>query len=501
MPLTIYNKKINKISGPVSMRILTPNKTKFNNYKKIGMKLPIYILFGDNHLSSKNMCEICECKDGSSSCCYKIYDPNFMRLIDKVVSPGYSVDFYVEDWGHQETENVDLTKYNGTTSLSPLHLVTTPYGVCYNRKLRETKQYRKGCPTKGLRWHSADVRKLYDINKYTFELFCNFIILEHPVEEERKYLSGIKKRSARIEYIKKVFDLMISIFSKQQIKKYSDVINNLITNKKPAMGLLSPHESLIVKQISKFPIEAQDDWIKRVDKYIHTTINKSSPKKEELQKILEIINEYVSATENNSNTTLILSDLELAYKKGKFYDINIDNDLLDCYFICRSIKPVKGDPSVLTISYFGDQHCCNISKFLVDDFEYDMVFEHAADVDYDDPDISYIDLALQLENIQRCIKITPNINIDQMLKKYGYNIPNTGHPDILPFDTPQVSYDMYDKKSLPRCKNDSHRKKITGNCEPYIKKSSKHSLKKSLSRCPNGSRRNKITGNCEPYKK
>jgi hypothetical protein len=98
MPLTIYNKQINKISGPVAIRILKPNKTKFENYKKIGMTLPFYILFGDIHGSFTNMCEVCECKPGSSTCCYKVYDPNFMRLIDKVISPGYSVDFYAEGW-------------------------------------------------------------------------------------------------------------------------------------------------------------------------------------------------------------------------------------------------------------------------------------------------------------------------------------------------------------------------------------------------------------------
>ena len=87
MPLTIYNKQIDKISGPISIGIFKPNKTKFENYKKLGITLPIYILFGDKHRSFANMCELCECNLGSSNCCYKIYDPNFMRLIDKLVSP------------------------------------------------------------------------------------------------------------------------------------------------------------------------------------------------------------------------------------------------------------------------------------------------------------------------------------------------------------------------------------------------------------------------------
>jgi hypothetical protein len=520
MPLTIYNKHINKISGPVSLQVLRPNKTKFDEYKKNGMTLPIYILFGDVHNSTKNMCEICECKDGSSSCCYKVYDPNFMRLIDKVVSPGHSVDLYTEQWEHHLTENENLSKYKG---LGPLHYMSEPYAVCYNRKLKKTEQYTKGCPTKGLKWHSADVRKARysKKEKETFEMFCTYLALCDPSYE---FLYSIEIRN-----IQKTFNNIISIFSKEQIKKYCDVINNLI-NEKPAMRLLSPQESVIVKQISKFPAETQDIWLKRVDKYIYTNVfNISVNRKKIWQKVLQKIDEYVPATENNqytsyfdkyfserenkSSTSHTLSDLELLYNEVQVF--KLCTALVDCYFICRSIKSVKNDPSVLAISYLGDFHIQDISKFLVDELEYEMVFKHSTGIDnMVNPTL------LQGKNVSRCIEIIPDINIDNMLKEYGYKIPDTGPTVPLPFDAPQTSYNIYDtaKPTSPRSPNGSQLNKKTGDCKkssdkrssstsPRSPKGSRNNKKTSnrsssrKPRCPKGERRNKLTGVCEPYKK
>ena len=68
MPLIIHGSKVNNISGPVSMYILTP--------KSISSNLPVYMLFGDIHKSNKNMC------DYTTKGIYKnIFDIDFLSLL------------------------------------------------------------------------------------------------------------------------------------------------------------------------------------------------------------------------------------------------------------------------------------------------------------------------------------------------------------------------------------------------------------------------------------
>jgi len=439
MPLTIYNKQINKISGPVAIRILKPNKTKFENYKKIGMTLPIYILFGDAHGSFANMCEVCECKPGSSNCCYKVYDPNFMRLIDKVISPGYSVDFYAEGWHFHNLDYNMLEDLDG-----PLPMVREAYTICYNRKLRGTQKYTDGCPTKQLKWHSVDVRQLYQesleekeaimkygkTNKYTFEAFCHFLQMSLP-QDTPYILVLLTDKSEKISQITKVFDFMNKHYSSEQILKYCDVIDNLIDGTTPAMGLLKPNESLIMKQISKFPIEAQADWTSRIDSYLGVTFNKARredapvPDKHRLHKLISLIRSYIK-NDQRSNSKFFSTMIKV-YENTIFDYFNFETRLLDCYFMSRSIKPTLGGSSVLGITYFGDFHNKNISNFLINDFEYEIVLEQKEHKD------------------KRCLDITSDINIDKILQEYGYTIPDTGLPEYLPIDVPQKSYERFNK--------------------------------------------------------
>jgi hypothetical protein len=439
MPLTIYNKQINKISGPVAIRILKPNKQKFENYKKIGITLPVYIFFGDIHGSFENMCEVCECKPGSSNCCYKVYDPNFMRLIDKLVSPGYGVDFYSEGWHFHNLDYNMLEDLDG-----PLPMVRDAYTICYNRKLKGTQTYEDGCPTKDLRWHSADVRQLYQesledeesikkygkTNKYTFEAFCHFLQLSLP-QDTSFILYSLTDKSEKIEQISKVFYFINKHYSSEQILKYCDVIDNLIDNETPAMGLLKPNESLIMKQISKFPIEAQADWTNKIDNYLSITFNEarregtSVPDKRKLHKLLSLIRSYIINDQPSNPKNF--SNMIKVYDSTVFDFFTFETRLLDCYFMSRSIKPISGDPSILGITYFGDFHNKNISKFLINQLEYKMVLEQTND------------------NEKKCIDITSDINIDKILQEYGYTIPNTGLPEYLPIDAPQISYKRFNQ--------------------------------------------------------
>jgi hypothetical protein len=85
MPLFINGTPVNKISGPISMHILTPKKNDlFPN-------LPVYMLFGDYHESSDNLCE-----DNSPET-LDVYSTDFLGLLNNLVKPnGELIDFYIE---------------------------------------------------------------------------------------------------------------------------------------------------------------------------------------------------------------------------------------------------------------------------------------------------------------------------------------------------------------------------------------------------------------------
>ena len=466
MPLTIYNKQINKISGPVSMRVLRPATDDFEYYKYVhGITLPIYILFGDLHKSTDNMCEICECKDGSSSCCYKVYDPNFMRLIDKVVSPGYSVDFFVEGWTVKTSEKNINTEILKRRMPGPLPMIRNGYGICYNRKLRGTSQYSEGCPTKGMRWQATDIRSTFDYeiiegtgytdvpdksNKYTFELFCQFLIMDTP---------GISmilitlEKSEQLDQVKKVLSVIKEYYTEKQIFKYCDVIYDLLDGDTRALENLEPNESLIIKQISKFPKESlRLLWTSYVTKHMLKSFtsakqmdNETPSNIDDFKSLIKYIKLYFQKIYGTIKGNP-LSEIEIIesiiiliyYNMAPIF--SFQSSVLDCYFICRSIKPTTGDPSVLTISYFGDYHNEKIYDFLKDNLNYKTVFIKELG-EWDESN---------LDAVSRCIDIDKDINIDKMLKDYGYTIPKTGRPIRLSVDEPQMSYKGLDIKEPER---------------------------------------------------
>ena len=84
MPLIINGTEVNKISGPVSMYILTPKKNK------VFPNLPAFMLFGDIHRSNDNMC-----KDKSEGT-LDVYSLDFLSLLNTMATTEEPVDFYIE---------------------------------------------------------------------------------------------------------------------------------------------------------------------------------------------------------------------------------------------------------------------------------------------------------------------------------------------------------------------------------------------------------------------
>lgn len=150
MPVIINGTPVDKISGPISMYILTPKKNElFKN-------LPVYMLFGDHHTSTENTCDF---KDPNT---YNIYDINFLSLLNSVATSKEPIDFYIEGG--------DLHKFKLKSPYSkknPMHKLWNLYIECYNnrRVLQPLAKYEHKTPCDkidNIRWHSGDLRYFSD---------------------------------------------------------------------------------------------------------------------------------------------------------------------------------------------------------------------------------------------------------------------------------------------------------------------------------------------------
>ena len=56
---------INRISGPTSITFLKPTRSSLTEFQKIGIELPIILLFGDIHHSVSGTCNNCVCEEKS----------------------------------------------------------------------------------------------------------------------------------------------------------------------------------------------------------------------------------------------------------------------------------------------------------------------------------------------------------------------------------------------------------------------------------------------------
>ncbi len=81
---------IKSISRPVNFYY----KPKYSVYlEKKANKYPLIILFGDDKSNKNNRCNPCSCVD-ATKCCYKISDPNFLKLLDALhLDDKYPVSF------------------------------------------------------------------------------------------------------------------------------------------------------------------------------------------------------------------------------------------------------------------------------------------------------------------------------------------------------------------------------------------------------------------------
>jgi hypothetical protein len=105
MPFYINGKTVTRLSGPVSMHLLTPT----DEYLKIYPYAPLYILFGDKHKDSTGFCTDPIIEKGD----YTIYNPNFLQLFNDALNKkegekeNGTIDFYVEGGAYGDLHLTD----------------------------------------------------------------------------------------------------------------------------------------------------------------------------------------------------------------------------------------------------------------------------------------------------------------------------------------------------------------------------------------------------------
>lgn len=436
MPLTIYNQEIDKISGPVSVYILKPNKIYFKNYTMVNMKLPVYILFGDKHESDKYMCSDCNCIN--NGCCYKINDPNFLRILDKIASPNYPVDFFAETFQH------GLSKFNMIRDEFKYPLSSIIYNYLSCRKTNQDSFYKSNCPTQNIRWQSGDVRVKNVLSNIPY--FENFISDLYITNKKMFNINSISNTFTINKY-KDALENLKKKHTEDSIKKYILIINKILNCDENSLSTLTKQESLINKQILKFPSITQEAWSSRTIKYLCKNIQteQNTDKAKELNTL--IYNYFISVTAEEQYLVFEnIKDKVSTLSYSIFFNLN--SLFVDIYVILRSIKPPTGDTSaILSIAYFGNEHIKNMVNFLTQELKYELILKND----------HYINSQQEPDNL-RCITINENINIDNILKEYGYIVPYTGPINKIPFNTPQPTYiNNYIKRSKKKSRKIKHK--------------------------------------------
>jgi hypothetical protein len=384
----LKNVVIKKISGPVSMYYLIPNKDIEHTFYK-----PPILLFGDVHRSYENMCEPCHVEDG----CYAINQEEFFKKIDECATFEIPIEFYTEAYLDREN-NFDrfIQGFEGGI----LSDIISMGSDCF-------KQNMEKCPTKNIRWHYSDPRLGQMHNELTIESAIHIAVdamnayipffTENPelVKDSKKFLRMFFRENNFIpsdELKSAVQHIMSSILS----------INGRISRNLPQtfsssfFDMIKPTNSLIAKQIKKNPHISFETW-----KFIFAELISAS-----LLENKEVISSYKYIKPNlfqQYGTINMLDNIpDQHFEDISDFILILLAPLLDIYTIARMFKipSPPSVPSVLNVGLFGDSHVRTMVHILTDNFDYTVVYKKEQEDDEDD-------------EANRCLNIDKPINIQK----------------------------------------------------------------------------------------
>lgn len=231
MTITIGNIKINYLSGPDKIGLITPNSIelfkKWNVNEKMSYLPPILVI-GDIHNSTSDNCaSVSKCYDNDLTC-MNIFSPLFYKALDSLSSENSRIDIFLET-GFFPYLLKDANIFNELrdknlfiTNDSLLSYIPRYYPSCFSSK-------EIGCITTNLRYHLADIR----FNP------SNFNYLDH--ENEVIFLSiALMKDPKFIDWpLEQIYD-----FSTSYIESGIEKIDNEIKNKFKNIKFNLPDETI-----------------------------------------------------------------------------------------------------------------------------------------------------------------------------------------------------------------------------------------------------------------
>ena len=409
MPLIIKDTIINKLSGPVSMYILTPIQNDLFN------KLPIYILFGDMHNSDKGLCE-------KSSDSMNISSGEFLGLLNILVKPNEYIDFYVE--GGDIHNRTPFSELNYTDEY-PMHNLWNLYIECYKKKTLATYKYD---PTKcekmsRIRWQSGDIRFFKDEKFKDLLIPCNM----HNFLFRFETKDSLTKANF-LENLKS-FDQ----YSTETNSCFKKLLSNTISFE-DVRGEIFSESGLINKQLQKININQRGKIIDYINTYIsHVESSYAENITPEIKQITETL--FLIIRNLDNFTVYGDFDFHLDYLKDNWdtferyrnlslYKYSI---LADIYTICRSLKYLNySDVPIINILYYGNKHTENVVHFLTEIIgKYNI--RHSFKYNSSQPDTRCIEIKdeINLNNIVNNVRIG---NYDLCIEKPYFlsNIINLG---------------------------------------------------------------------------
>jgi hypothetical protein len=486
--ITIQDKQIRSISGPSSVYFLRPKPHIYKDGN--ASNFPLLMLFGDYHFSTDRMCDNCKCdtkKNDEGKCCYKIYDPSFLQLLDTLADDKHPVDFYTETFQHGTL---------GRIVQGPLgNLIgDREFVTCYRRNLRGTSAYKTYCPTRYIRWHGGDPRQSGS--------YCGGFYGNQPsgIKGEDIIVTERYRKNMNIE--SQLFDITHAVsrnhnYSNSKIramfeetlwKTYSNFERFLISSiENPAsfaqelFSMMTYENSVIYKQIMKqnYPgFRTVNDWAKL---YLKNLVN---------FRLYDRTYYDTGATSMTKAKFYKLDNmLQKYYLEKILFSVNVA--LMDIYFMSRMLKqPYGGIRSSLSFGYFGDSHIKNVVRLLQEINVYDLVaFDQITPLFHGQPSrCKIIDFSLDLseqvwvhnqavdrENLK---KPSPSSQLPP-IKKSARKTKNCKEGE--------ENHPLHPEKCRKICKMGMVRNETTGRCRKSTDKNIKNikNIKKSVRKTKN----------------
>jgi hypothetical protein len=395
--LKIGDQVINRLSGPCSFRLFTPK------YKH----LPVIICLGDLHNTITGMCETCVCHS-LEDCCYKSFDPTFLRHLDVLSSSEQPLDIYIETFLNQ-TNQAQLNPYK----IAELQKQKLEDNKQINQQLYSMKlnylpcmiSYRTGdlkqvstnrCPTSNIRWHFSDPRvnilQTSDTTGIVFEnAMMDFVTNAYRFQYKDSFLQNVyDKRPEYLDYLKKCFLLA-----------FTD------TDAYLSQWLSEPY-SKTAKQFSKLSSELKERVRPYLLEYIYHIRNIVT---KDNKQTIETLCMFLQNNLNQNSPDIQLSQM---MKDQMFYVmIEMVSVYLDIYAYLRLLK-VQPRPWCC-IMVMGEKHCRNMSHFFTS-----ILDQYTLQVSIGEPYVTFTKTKVEHHHLKaQCIDFSSHfINLNGLRQFY-----------------------------------------------------------------------------------